>query len=252
MENWRDFLNENKNIGRIIFLSSNAAVIGVSHDKGPLKLQINEKTKQQLIPIAKLGFYFEGKGSDVPKLQAAMKQSGIPLGATLGQFDKYSEIKTDRINWAYTLFTGNKFESVEWPSMISKGENDGSISKDRMDAFKIKKNKTAADIIFLMLTSQEFGPKGLGGLNDQEAKQVLQILIKSGVKVNVPAKEILSVMKQAHLKLFPDSGDIEGNNPLGQLSKNVQEIRRKLLVSKLKATGGIGLIGYSHLVHFSQ
>ena len=181
-----------------------------------------------------------------------MEQSGSPLVQNLGQLSKYSEIKTDRINWAYTLFTGNNFESVEWPSMILKGNNDGSISKDRMNAFKIKKNKTAADIIFLMLTSPEFGPKGLGGLNDQEAKQVLQILIKSGVNVNVSAKEVISVMRQAHMKLFPDSGDIEGDNPLGQLSKNVQGIRRKLLVNTLKTTAGIGLIGYSPLVHFSQ
>ena len=64
-----------------------------------------------------------------------MEQSGIPLGRNLGQFDPFGEIKTKRINWAYTLFTGNQFESVEWPNMILRGENDGSISKDKMKRF---------------------------------------------------------------------------------------------------------------------
>ena len=118
-----------------------------------------------------------------------------------------------------------------------------------LEWFKAKENKTAADVIKLMLTSPEFGPEGLNGYNDNEAEQVLQILRKSGVKIDVPAKNIVSVMKDAAEKLFPGAGDVEGNNPLGQLSKNAQGKRRASLMQKLKKTGGIGLIGYSHLVH---
>jgi hypothetical protein len=249
LDNWRQYLNEeSNNVGKIIFYGDNIAIIGVSHEDA-LDRNLPKNVIKKLANIAKEGFYCEGRCEDVPKLKNLMRQNKIKLGPNRGQFDKAEELKVDRINWAYTLFTGGRFESEKWPKMILQGENDGSISTEALEAFKTKENKTAADVIKLMLTSTEFGPEGLNGYSDNEAEQVLQILRKSGVKIDVPAENTVSVMKDAAEKLFPGAGDVEGNNPLGQLSKNAQGKRRASLMQKLKKTGGIGLIGYSHLVH---
>jgi hypothetical protein len=257
MESWRGFLLESKSAGKIIFLSDRAALVGVDH-ASPLTLQINDEIKERLRPIAEIGFYFEGRGDDVPKLKEAMEESNIRLGPNLGQWDKFDDIETDPINWAYTLFTGEDFESVEWPSQIlsppteegKKDDADGTVNLEVMKKFRKIKNPTAGDVILLMLTSKQFGPRGLGGLNASDARKVVKLLAKSGVNVDAPAKQITAVMNAAAEAIFPNSGDVEGDTPIAKLSKNVQPKRREALVKKLKKTGGIGLIGYSHLVRF--
>jgi hypothetical protein len=268
MENWRKYLNEDfldsikgyiggtgtggSYDGKIIFYDDPKphAIIGVSH-KGPLDRELSDEIKNRLAPIAEQGFYCEGDCKDVPKLKKFMRDHDIRLGSNKGQFDKPGEINTDKINWAYTLFTGNDFNSKIWPEMILDGRNDGSIPGDAFEAFQNKEDKSAADIIKLMLIATGLVP-GLEEFSEDEADQVLDILRRSGVHIDTEAHNIVTVMEKAHLTLFPGGGDVESNTPIGELAKNVQGKRRELLKKKLERLGGVGIIGYSHIPHFMK
>ena len=102
-----------------------------------------------------------------------------------------------------------------------------------------------------MLTSKEFGPKGLNGLTDEEADHVISLIdpvinIKDNHVGRGEFTDIINSIYKSDL-FFPGGGDEEGS-----IAGKVNNARRQNLLEKLKETGGIGIIGYSHLAHLQN
>ena len=121
-----------------------------------------------------------------------------------------------------------------------------------MLSFQQAKEKTAADVIELMLTSKQFGPEGLNGLTDKEADHVISLI---NPVINIKDKhvgrreeftDIIDSIYKSDL-FFPGGGDKEGS-----IAGKVNNVRRENLLKKLDDTGGIGIIGYSHLAHLQH
>ena len=160
-------LNDGKSVGMP------AVLIGVAHDNEAITRDIPKEAKD----AAEIGYYYEGAGADRKKVKNLF---GGKLGEELGQWDTYDDIKKRGIKdweWCYTLFTGGSWNNVEWPQQVyGEIESDKSIEKKKLLKFQQAKEKTAADVIKLMLTSKEFGPEGLNGLTDKEADYVLSLI----------------------------------------------------------------------------
>ena len=260
VESWRRFLIEGDQSGgssfknKFLILDKNifkkpSVLIGVSHDNEAITRDIPDEVSK----AAEIGYYFEGAGDDVKKVKALF---GGNLIKELGQWDTYDDIKKRGIKdweWCYTLFTGDSWNNVEWPQQVyGEIESDGSIEKKKLLSFQQAKEKTAADVITLMLTSKDFGPEGLNGLTDKEADYVIS-LINSVIDIkdiHVGRREeftnIIDSIYKSDL-FFPGGGDKEGS-----IARKVNNARRNNLLDKLKVNGGIGIIGYSHLAHLQD
>ena len=271
VENWRRFLIEGEQSGgskfknKFLILDDGkvskkpAVLIGVSHDKNE---SIERDIPDEVSKAAEIGYYFEGAGDDVGKVKNLF---GAKLGEELGQWDSSEDTGLTNKDWSYTLFTGGSWNNIEWPQQVFGGEfnsngqeinNDGSLDEVRLEKFRNSKDKKASDVIFLMLTSKEFPTTGAGGLNDDEAREVID-KIHSVVKIKNTSvksgpegrKEFTKIIDDIHKSklFFPGGGDEEGD-----LVKEVNNKRRQNLLKKLKETGGIGIIGYSHLAHLQK
>ena len=245
MELWRGFLKEGTSPykDKIIFLDTGAAIIGVGHGES-INRELTPEQEKKLKQAADVGYYFEGKGDDVPNVEKFLKRDDIE---NLGQWDN---VELDHIDWAYTLFTG-KYNLTRWPSVtLNPGEqkyegHKGQESKiDILRANHKKGKATAGDVIKLMLTSPEFGPTNLRPLKF-DADKVLSMLRADGVDIDAPAGNVEDVMQQGNKATF--DGDLPNpDTKMGALADNANSKRRNNLLAKLK-TGGIGIIGYSHL-----
>ena len=270
VENWRRFLVEGEESGESNFKNKflilddgeksqkPAVLIGVAHDDEPIVRDIPEVAKE----AAKIGYYFEGAGDDVVKVKKLFDGN---LKKELGQWDKSEEINLTNKDLCYTLFTGGDWNNKEWPQQVFGGEfnadkvkidNDGSLDSVELEKFRNKIEKKASDVIFLMLTSKQFPTRGAGGLSDGEAKEVIDkihkvikikdISVESGPEGRKKFTIIIDKIHKSKL-FFPGGGDEEGD-----FVKKVNDARRKNLLEKLKKTGGIGIIGYSHLAHLQN
>jgi hypothetical protein len=241
MESWRGFLKEGTSPykDKIIFLDNGAAIIGVGHGES-INRELTPEQEKKLKQAADVGYYFEGKGEDVSNVKKFLKRDDIK---NLGQWDS---VELDDIDWAYTLFTGN-YNLTRWPSVtLNPGEkqqyegHQGQEGKiDILRANHKKGKATAGDVIKLMLTSPEFDPKPL---SEKDADRILSMLKEDGVNVDDSSEKILNVMENAHNVTFTTSG-----TEMGKLQDKANSMRRNNLLDKLKTTGGIGIIGYSHL-----
>ena len=271
VENWRRFLIEGDQSGgskfknKFLILNDGksggkpAVLIGVSHDKNEsIERDIPEEAKD----AAEIGYYFEGAGDDVKKVKALF---GGKLIKELGQWDSSEDTGLTNKDQCYTLFTGGSWNNKEWPQQVFGGEfysngdeivNDGSLDAKRLEKFRKDKDKKASDVIFLMLTSTEFPTREAGGLTGDEAREVIDeihevvniknVSVKSGPEGREEFTKIIDKIHKSKL-FFPGGGDEEGD-----FVKEVNNKRRENLLKKLKETGGIGIIGYSHLAHLQN
>ena len=271
VENWRRFLIEGDQSGesnfknKFLILNDGksggkpAVLIGVAHDKNE---SIERDIPDEVIKAAEIGYYFEGAGDDVGKVKNLF---GGKLIKELGQWDKPEDTGLTNKDQCYTLFTGNSWNNKEWPQQVFGGEfysngakivNDGSLDTVKLEKFRNNKDKKASDVIFLMLTSTEFPTRKAGGLSDDDAREVIDkiheviniknISVKSGPEGRKEFTKIIDKIHKSKL-FFPGGGDEEGD-----FVKKANNARRESLLKKLKETGGIGIIGYSHLAHLQN
>lgn len=270
VESWRSFLIEGDQSiesnfkNKFLILNDGksggkpAVLIGVAHDNEAIERDIPD----EVIKAAEIGYYFEGAGADVKKVKDLFSGKLIK---ELGQWDKSEDTGLTNKDWSYTLFTGGSWNNIEWPQQVFGGEfnsdgkeidNDGSLDTEKLEKFRKNKDKKASDVIFLMLTSKEFPTAGAGGLSGGEAREIIDKIhkvvkiknasVKSGPEGRKAFTKIIDSIHKSKL-FFPGGGDEEGD-----LVKEVNNKRRENLLKKLKETGGVGIIGYSHLAHLQK
>ena len=214
----------------IIFLSNNKAFVGMDHGKLPL---ISKDLFERLLPIAKLGLYYEGisNGPDQKIMEPL-------LGKYTGGFDYMAEksIIGHPPEFLYALFSNNPPESISnyitdttgkktiFEMMIKAGSKISSLKKRTPNAETVKQFLTSIStrkIDFLDMA-----------INTKATKDNAIKFIKLGA----------SEMWPSNWESYP--------NPAGKVAKKANDFRDNWCVKK--SPNGLYTIGSGHLLTIAK